>query len=84
MGQPGLDSAEERDFGQWRSEAQYGKSPKVGGSKAEPGPEQEGKNQCWGRDQFETAAKPDSPVSQTGPSSFFGFRVDKGFKDYHA
>jgi hypothetical protein len=28
------------------------------------------------------AAKPDSPVSKTRPSSFFGFRTKEGFEDH--
>jgi hypothetical protein len=28
------------------------------------------------------AAKPDSPVSQTGPSSFFSFRTEEALKYY--
>jgi hypothetical protein len=30
------------------------------------------------------AAKSGSPVSQTGPSDFSGFRTEVGFKDYRA
>jgi hypothetical protein len=29
-------------------------------------------------------SKPNSPVSQTEPSSFCGFRAEEGFKDHRA
>jgi hypothetical protein len=29
-------------------------------------------------------SKPNSPVSQTGPSGFCGFKAEEGFDDHHA
>jgi hypothetical protein len=42
----------------------------------------EGRDQDRSWDQFTTAAKPDWPVSQTGPSDFFSFRIEEALEYY--
>jgi hypothetical protein len=46
--------------------------------------EGEGRDQDRSWDQFMIAAKPDSPIFQTGPSSFFTLRLEEAREDYCA
>jgi hypothetical protein len=40
------------------------------------------RDQDRNRDQLTMTSKSDSPVSQTGPSDFYSFRVEEGFEDH--
>jgi hypothetical protein len=54
---------------------------KGGHSRVEQGSRSKDRDQDRGRDQLMATSKPDSPVSQTGPSGFCGFRAQEGFED---
>jgi hypothetical protein len=55
-----------------------------GHNRAEQGFRSKDRDQDKGRDQLTATSKPNSPVSQIGPSDFCGIRAEEGFEDHHA
>jgi hypothetical protein len=55
-----------------------------GHSGAEQGSRSKDRDLDRGMDQIMETSKLNNPVSQTGPSGFYGFRAEEAFEDHHA